>query len=368
MTGSLQAMVLLLLMSAVEMNERFQYYQNYRLEKLCRPDGGKVRMKLEDSVASFQLNSSLIPGNIFNCHLELVLETSDSGFFVYFDSLLLSEETGGDCEEDYVQFGRDILFITSHRSSKFCGCIEGSLMVPPATRGNNTTTTNTNSAEPDLTAVNVTPLDKRIYSEHSDTEMDIWIKIMVPHQTGTRPKTLSLIVTPYRQKCSKQDRRYKRCGGSQHCIRSELFCDGNVNCAVGSQLPPDEAGCKVTTVPPVADNTIWEHPSLPHALGTFLTILFLSLLLFYIVKNCWHNTATALPKDRSSLGGGRRSLEQSDLIQMEGMIVPVSRPRVTRIPPPSYNDSIISQNQQREFQQSFTSTMGFTPQYSYANR
>ena len=30
MTGSLQLMLLLLLMSAVEMNERFQYYQNYR--------------------------------------------------------------------------------------------------------------------------------------------------------------------------------------------------------------------------------------------------------------------------------------------------------------------------------------------------
>ena len=36
-------------------------------------------MKLEESVASFQLNSSLIPGNIFNCHLELVLDSSDSG-------------------------------------------------------------------------------------------------------------------------------------------------------------------------------------------------------------------------------------------------------------------------------------------------
>ena len=54
-----------------------------RLEKLCRPDGGKVRLRLEDSVASFQLNSSLIPGNIFNCHLELVLETSDSGEYIF---------------------------------------------------------------------------------------------------------------------------------------------------------------------------------------------------------------------------------------------------------------------------------------------
>ena len=75
---------------------------------------------------------------------------------------------------------------------------------------------------------------------------------------GTRPKTLSLIVTPYKQKCGKKDRRYRRCGASHHCIRldchhsstpvsldgklsysfrSELFCDGNVNCAVGTQLP-----------------------------------------------------------------------------------------------------------------------------------
>ena len=50
-----------------------------RLEKLCPPDGRKVRMKMEESVASFQLNSSLVPGNIFNCHLELVLDNSDSG-------------------------------------------------------------------------------------------------------------------------------------------------------------------------------------------------------------------------------------------------------------------------------------------------
>ena len=42
-----------------------------------------------------------------------------AGFFVYFDSMVLAAaEQGGDCEEDYVQFGRDILFITSHRSAK----------------------------------------------------------------------------------------------------------------------------------------------------------------------------------------------------------------------------------------------------------
>ena len=29
-----------------------------------------------------------------------------------------------DCEDDYVQFGRDILFITSYRSAKFCNKIQ----------------------------------------------------------------------------------------------------------------------------------------------------------------------------------------------------------------------------------------------------
>ena len=53
-----------------------------------------------------------------------------AGFFVYFDSMTMSDETDGECEDDYVQFGRDILFITSHRSNKFCGNIEGSLVVP----------------------------------------------------------------------------------------------------------------------------------------------------------------------------------------------------------------------------------------------
>ena len=32
--------------------------------------------------------------------------------------VLAEAEQGGDCEEDYVQFGRDILFITPHRSAK----------------------------------------------------------------------------------------------------------------------------------------------------------------------------------------------------------------------------------------------------------
>ena len=82
------------------------------------------------------------------------------------------------------------------------------------------------------------------------------------------------------------------------------------------------------------------------------------------MKNCCHSTSGSRHKDGSTLGiaqsrvsagdnysaegGGRRSLEQSDLIQMEGMIVPVSRPRVTRVPPPSYNDRWVHSQEHRQ--------------------
>ena len=97
----------------------------FRLEKLCPPDGSKVkfakikklmqqynlfvlqklltfdaqkaeaakieapwcallekiqvRLKLTDFVASFHLNSSLVPGSHFTCHVELILDSSKFG-------------------------------------------------------------------------------------------------------------------------------------------------------------------------------------------------------------------------------------------------------------------------------------------------
>ena len=40
----------------------------------------------------------------------------------------------------------------------------------------------------------------------------------------------------------------------------------------------------------------------------------------------------------------------------------------SRLAPPSYSDSVMSHSEQREWQQSFSSNRGFTPQYSYTNR
>ena len=142
----------------------------------------------------------------------------------------MAEETGGECQDDYVQFGRDILFITSHRSNKYCGVIEGSVQSPPS-----------NASIEDTQPV--TPLDKRIYSESSDQEMDLWVKMTI-ESLGTRPKTLSLIVTPFKKTCSSMDHRYKRCGSSTNCVRAELFCDGAVNCALPTKLPQGEKSKK----------------------------------------------------------------------------------------------------------------------------
>ena len=141
---------------------------------------------------------------------------------MYFDSMLMAEETGGECQDDYVQFGRDILFITSHRSNKYCGVIEGSVRSLPQ-----------NSSNGDIQTI-TTPLDKRIYSESSDQEMDLWVKMTI-ESLGTRSKTLSLIVTPFKKTCSSMDHRYKRCGSSTNCVRAELLCDGVMNCALGIQ-------------------------------------------------------------------------------------------------------------------------------------
>ena len=60
--------------------------------------------------------------------------------------------------------------------------------------------------------------------------------------------------------------------------------------------------------------------------GSCVTVLLLCILLFYFARNCWFRPgAESLPKDNSNLGRG--SMEQQDLIHMDGLIVPVSRPR-----------------------------------------
>ena len=63
---------------------------------------------------------------MFSCHLELFLPSSLYGFSIFIEEMSLGGSQGGGCRRDYLQFGRDILFLTTHKSRKYCGQV-GSL-------------------------------------------------------------------------------------------------------------------------------------------------------------------------------------------------------------------------------------------------
>ena len=107
---------------------------------------------------------------------------------------------------------RDFIVFTSHKSDRKCGIIrplEGLSF---------------NSDKERLKA-----LKEREYIEAEDMEMDIWLSI-TPPDYGQPRKELSFTVTPFKKKCSDHDNYYRKCPGSDKCIKHELFCDGLVNC------------------------------------------------------------------------------------------------------------------------------------------
>ena len=62
--------------------------------------------------------------SVFSCHLELFLPSSLYGFSIFIEEMSLGGSQGGGCRRDYLQFGRDILFLTTHKSRKYCGQVE----------------------------------------------------------------------------------------------------------------------------------------------------------------------------------------------------------------------------------------------------
>ena len=126
------------------------------------------------------------------------------------------------CLTDFVQFGRDILFVTTHLSRKYCGDVQQ----PVSTDIGGVT-------KLQLAGSN---LDTRIYREESDREMDIWIHINSP-DGGQDDRTLTMVVTPFKKTCSRKDSHYRKCGFRSSCVRKELFCDGRINCAWPDKEP-----------------------------------------------------------------------------------------------------------------------------------
>ena len=153
------------------------------LENICGSTGSKIKLAIGTEVHIFSFNSSTSERNSLKCHLELSVPSSLYGFVVFIEEMSLQSSAAG-CTTDFVQFGRDILFVTTHLSQKFCGVV--SLPVSKEVNG-------VRKFE-----FPGSMLKTRIYTEDADREMDIWIKINSPGD-GQEEKTLTMVVTHSRR-------------------------------------------------------------------------------------------------------------------------------------------------------------------------
>ena len=135
-----------------------------------------MRLALGTKVHVFSFNSSDSNLESLKCHLELSVPSSLFGFSVFLEEMSLAGSVRSGCPHDFVQFGRDILFVTTHMSSKYCGDIE--------------TPVTTEVAGVTKIHFPVTPLASRIYREDSDREMDIWIHVTKEDQVD---KIISMV-------------------------------------------------------------------------------------------------------------------------------------------------------------------------------
>jgi len=243
----------LLLLTAAEMgagNRMDQPYLFYQLDRTCLPYKKEVNMGT--GAAIFYLDESELRTREYlakrelNCHMELQVSTSKLfGFHVFIDELQLDENTIkpasrslGHCPNDYVQFGRDTFYVTTSTSGRYCGTMEKvhfhntSAAVRSAKLGRKGTT--------------------RWYIEKNDFEMDLWVKVKQNRDSnrglpGHKPfRKIRIIVTVFRKNCKNDtDFWYRKCKGSNYCIRDTYFCDTLPNCVWPSgEDAADEKECR----------------------------------------------------------------------------------------------------------------------------
>ena len=104
-------------------------YLIYSLERICVPY--KKEVQLGNSAAIFYLDESdpgtreYLSKRDLDCHLELEVPSSSLyGFHVFIDEMVLDEagrvavSSKEHCPQDYVQFGRDVGYITTSMSPR----------------------------------------------------------------------------------------------------------------------------------------------------------------------------------------------------------------------------------------------------------
>ena len=117
---------------------------------------------------------------------------------------------------------------------------------------------------------------RREYIEATDKEMDVWISVRPP-QYGQESKELKLIVTPFKKSCSPTDNYYRKCPGTNRCIRQELFCDGIVNC--DGQPDEQEESCRNSSL-----GNVDVFPSIPIIILIVVFGIVALMIIIFIVR------------------------------------------------------------------------------------
>jgi len=286
-----------------------QSYTTHSLERFCRRDGSKQEIPVYQSRPQIYTFNSTVT-TLFQCHLELELSAVNRrgvGFTTYFDNLNIVQST--DCSYgDYVQFGKDVLFITSYKSQKFCK--KTSMMSGGAGASG------------------------RVHKQEGN-EMDIWIQLQPGH------KELTLIITPF-VGCSTSNSKYKLCPNSSECVKTDLFCDGAINCANGG-LDEDLRFCPHIVEP----GGVTESPlGIPFIIVICVGVVLAAASIFFLAKESLfrYRGATGgepnISRGSGPRGGGAEALES----QLRREDIPLNQEELPADPPP-YSEVVAGYDQ-----------------------
>jgi len=271
-------------------------YMHANLEDFCYRDGVKKEVGFRSNVPHrYVFNTTLT--STFQCHLELELKTTHlgSGFSVFIESMHL--ETNEDCTKDWLQFGRDVLFITTKKSKKFCQ------KIPPLTPKFKQNSLH-DGFEPD-------PYPGSRFYKEMGNEMDVWIQIQPGYQ-----KELVLVITPHIS-CTKNNRKFRACPNSSECVAKHLFCDGRVNCITNS-LDEDSRFCPSIVPGGIGSSGL----GLPLVLIISVATILFFIFIFFLVKECISRLRRTTMNNSAANGGGERfgglGMQQGDHGMQQG--------------------------------------------------
>ncbi len=330
---------------------------------ICPRDRSKLEVPLgtQSAVLFAEVPANGFPGGqTFTCHLELEAKDSNYGFHIFMEEMnLLGSERGDDCGAgDYIQFARDELFLTTHKSPRYCG---HRLRI--------------NSSNKEAAFRKFDGEGIRFYVEERDSEMDVWVKLSGKGDNG-RKRNVTLVATVIKKACSNRDRHYTRCAHTKACIRNELFCDGRSNCAwPNGDFATDEVQCSgylnYNGSLSGSNSDMFKPANIPVIIIVVIVVIGVIIIFIVAARTFYRNVLKEpLRSQSSSTGGGRRrrrpSLEVTPALlhHPEGQVsdgppsAPPSASFEASLQPPSYEEVIGATGEGRQ------NTSGQPPPYS----